>query len=90
MCKKFKVCEPVLLQNIDSEAICEFVEKNYEVVINPRFISKLAVETKGCLKCFTSRLQGRICNERFGENAMLYSTWPKDFAKAFERFITQS
>lgn len=89
MCKKFKVCEPILLENIDEEAICDFVDTTYGVQINERFINKLAVETKGCLKCFTSRLQGRICNERFGENAMLYHTWPKDFAKSFERFISE-
>ena len=87
MCKKYKVCEPILLENIDSEGICEFVEQTYEIQLIPRFINKLAVETKGCFKCFASRLQNRLANERFGENAVLYHTWPKDFAKSLEKYL---
>lgn len=89
MCKKFKIFEPVLLQNIDAEKISEFIDNEYEIKITERYIKNLAVETKGCLKCFTSRLQGKVCNERFGENACLYHTWPKDFDKKLKAVLDE-
>ena len=85
MCKKFKVEEKLLPQNIDVEKIGEFVSNSYDIDVELRFIKKLAIECKGCSKCFISRLQGHVCNERFGENACLYSDWPKGFAEKFKK-----
>ena len=85
MCKKYKVEEKLLPQNIAVETIGEWIENKYSIFVELRFIKKIAIECKGCTKCFISRLQGHVCNERFGENACLYSDWPKDFAESFKK-----
>ena len=87
MCKKFVPDEKLLVNNIDADGMAEWIEQEYEITIIPRYLKKLAVETKGCFKCFASRLQGKICNERFDENAKLYSDWPKDFAIKLKQFL---
>ncbi len=85
MCKKYNVEEKLLPQNVDVEAIADYVEGKYSIRVELRFIKKIAIECKGCTKCFLSRLQGHICNERFGENACLYHEWPKGFAENFKK-----
>ncbi len=87
MCKKYKVEEAILPQNIDVEKIADHVEENYSIKVELRFIKKIAIECKGCIKCFCSRLQGHVCNERFGENACLYHDWPKGFAENLKKEI---
>ena len=87
MCKKFTPCDSLTVNNIDADGIVGFVEDAYEITLIPRYIKKLAVECKGCFKCFSSRLQGKICNERFEENAKLYSDWPKDFAARLKQYL---
>jgi hypothetical protein len=85
MCKKYKAEEKLLPENIDVEAIADYVENKYSIRVELRFIKKIAIECKGCAKCFLSRLQGHVCNERFGENACLYHDWPKGFAENFKK-----
>ena len=85
MCKKYKAEEKLLPENIDVEAIADYVENKYSIRVELRFIKKIAIECKGCSKCFLSRLQGHVCNERFGENACLYHDWPKGFAENFKK-----
>lgn len=87
MCKKYKAQEKLLAENIDAESIANYVYEKYGVSVQLRFIKKLAIENKGCAKCFISRLQGHVCNLRFGENACLYHDWPKGFAENFSKEI---
>ena len=76
-------------QNLDAENLADFVKSEYGVEIEERYYRRLAIDCKGCAKCFFTRLQGRVCDERFGENACLYPSWPKDLKEKAEKIIKE-
>ncbi len=87
--KQIKIFEPILTENLQADAISDWVEQEYGFSVEERYLKKLATEAKGDFALFASRLQGHVCNLRFEDNAKLYPDWPKNFSLLLKAKLSQ-
>jgi len=80
MCEIFNPCKYITNECIDYKIIIDFVYITNKLSILPKYAKTIITQSKGCVKCFFSRLTKHICNELgIGEYMELYK---KMFAKA--------
>lgn len=66
MCQQndFKPCKYITNQYIDSRLLVELIDNFYKVKITERYAKTIITQSKGCVKCFFTRLIKHLINAK--------------------------